>query len=198
MTKKLFLKELRRELSMLPFDEQEEAVSYYEEYLDEAEDEAVAIAGLGSPKALAKTIKLEAATAPTAKAPQTAREGVSKIWIVVAAIFSAPIALPLAISMFAVVFSLLVAVASVLFALMVASVAMTGAGIFVIGAGVVMLPLGVSTSLFFAGQGLFLLGLGLLWGKGMWLVSKATAVVLLRMLSKLFRRLSGKQSREVA
>ena len=197
MTKKEFIKELRRELSVLPFalpfDEQEEAVSYYEEYIEEAADEAAAIAGLGSPKALAKTIKLDTVVSPTARPPQTAKEGVSKIWIVIAGIFAAPLALPLAITFLALILSMLVAVGALIFAMNLGAFAVTVAGLFTILATLAMFPVGLPTVLFFAGMGLVTLALGLLWCKCMWHMSKSVTIVVLRMLAGLLRKLTRKQ-----
>jgi len=77
MNRKDFLKDLRRELERLPFEERESAITYYEEYLDEAgpENEAEAIRSFGSPASIAAGLRAEEAmnTPPT-----TPKEGGEK------------------------------------------------------------------------------------------------------------------------
>ena len=58
MTRLEFISALRAKLSMLPADEKEDAVQFYEEYFDEAgpENEQAVIEELGSPDAVAEKI----------------------------------------------------------------------------------------------------------------------------------------------
>ncbi|MDR1589363.1 MAG: hypothetical protein LBS51_04145 [Oscillospiraceae bacterium] len=59
MTRQEYLDKLRRLLRALPPDEIDAAVSFYEEYLDDAEDEAEALAALGHPREAAGRIAAE-------------------------------------------------------------------------------------------------------------------------------------------
>ena len=61
MNKETFLQELRKSLKVLPQQDRDEAVEFYEEYFDEAgvENEASVIAELGEPKVLAKKILID-------------------------------------------------------------------------------------------------------------------------------------------
>ena len=163
MNKHDFLKELRRELDRLPFEERENAIAYYEEYLDEAgpENEAEAIRGFGSPASIAASLRAEEAVSTPTTSP---KEGAKKSWLVILAIFSAPIAFPLLIGAAAVVFSLFVAVASIVFAFGVTSIALIGGGIVSIVAGIsALLSAGGITTMFFVGSGLLIMGIGILF-----------------------------------
>ncbi|MDR0445615.1 MAG: DUF1700 domain-containing protein [Oscillospiraceae bacterium] len=59
MTKQEYLDKLRRLLRALPQEEIDAAVSFYEEYLGDAENEAEAIAALGPPREVAGRIAAE-------------------------------------------------------------------------------------------------------------------------------------------
>ena len=136
MNRKEFLKDLRRALEHLPFEERENAVAYYEEYLDEAgpENEAEAIRGFGSPASIAASLRAEEAVSTP---PKTPKEGAKKTWLVILAIFSAPIAFPLLTVAAALVFSLFAVVAAIVFAFGVTAFALfVGGGMMLIGIGI--------------------------------------------------------------
>jgi|GEM_PF-552742 len=61
MNKETYLQELRKALKVLPQQDRDEAVEFYEEYFDEAgvENEAKVIEELGEPKALGKKILID-------------------------------------------------------------------------------------------------------------------------------------------
>ena len=192
MNRKDFLKELRRELERLPFEERESAIAYYEEYLDEAglENEADAIRGFGSPASIAAGLRAEEAVSTPATTP---KEGAKKSWLVILAVFSAPIAFPLLIAAAAVVFSLFVAVASIVFAFGVTSIALVGGGIATIIVGFsAILSAGGITTMFFAGGGLLIIGIGILfWFLTYFVATKLFGGMALLMSKFLHRRKRG-------
>ena len=71
MTRTAFLAALERLLAPLPEAEHKDALSYYEDYLDAAgpENEACAIAELGSPEEVARKILDEQSPAGSSAAP---------------------------------------------------------------------------------------------------------------------------------
>ena len=71
MTRTAFLAALERLLAPLPEAERKDALSYYEDYLDAAgpENEARAIAELGSPEEVARKILDEQSPAGSSAAP---------------------------------------------------------------------------------------------------------------------------------
>lgn len=162
MNKEQFLRDLRVTLSGLSPEELENAIQYYEEYFAEAgpEREAEILRELGSPQAVAAQIRvditLRGMDGPT---PPSAKKGISAVWVVILAIFAAPIALPLAIAVALLAFAMMVTVAAVLFAILVVVIALLGSGVLV---GICALPLfGVN---FAAGLTCFGAGLALTGG----------------------------------
>jgi len=158
MNRKEFLKDLRRALEHLPFEERENAISYYEEYLDDAgpEEEAAAIRGFGSPASIAVGLRAEQAISVP---PKTPKEGTKNVWLVILAIFAAPIALIPAIVVIVLAFALFV----VLFAFGVTAIALVGGGIVSVIAAFGVLITDFSTFLFFLGGGAALVGLGIVF-----------------------------------
>ena len=104
MDKNEFLSRLREKLKRLPPEDINDAMEYYEEYLEDAgpENEAAVIA------AVASQVLTDYAVKQMKKEP-SARRGLSTIWIVLLAIFASPIAIPVA-AVIAIVALVLVAV----------------------------------------------------------------------------------------
>lgn len=72
MTRDEYLKQLRLQIAALPLDEQNEAMEYYFNYFEDANDDAKVIEDLGSPEKLAAEIKEKFACVPAAAArPKT-------------------------------------------------------------------------------------------------------------------------------
>lgn len=74
MTKKQYMKKLEIELQALPIEEQKEALDYYSDFLDDAEDEEKAMEELGTPEELAQSIKDKIACVPEKKTTQKKNE----------------------------------------------------------------------------------------------------------------------------
>lgn len=64
MKREEYLKELKNHLLSLTTEEQNEAIQYYSDYFDEADDDEKVIAELGTPEELAKTIEEKFANVP--------------------------------------------------------------------------------------------------------------------------------------
>lgn len=164
MNRKEFLTELNLALSSLPEEERRDALLYYNEYLDDAglENEDEAIRELGSVQEIAARINAESAIREMEEHPVSPKKGFSAVWIVIIAILSAPIALPLA----ACAVGLIVVVAALALSLVVCIWA--GAIGCIVGGGtaiVLTFTEGVSplsSILLSAGGGLAAVGLGLL------------------------------------
>jgi len=192
MNRNTFLKELRRELDALPFEEREAAITYYEEYFDEAgpEREQETLNGLGTPAEIAAGLKVEYAVN---KPPKTPKEGASKVWMIILAIFAAPFALPLAITLAAVIFSLFVAFISIIFAIGVTAIALIIGGIFSIISGFVVVASSPLTTLFFLGSGIAILGLGVLFGYCTYIVATKLMGALARLLGRILDRVKARK-----
>jgi len=155
MNRKAFLTELRRELDRLPTEERENAIAYYEEFLDEAgpENEAATIQGFGAPRAIAAELRAEHVLSTPSKTP---REGALRLWVVILAIFASPIAIPVAMGLFLLIGSLIFAFGITAFALLVA-----GMGSIVGAFGVLLAD--PRTFLLFLGGGAAMTGLSVLF-----------------------------------
>jgi uncharacterized membrane protein len=165
MTRTDFMAELRHLLRALPQAEIDEALSYYAAYLDDAEDENLAIAELGSPKEVAGLIIAELASSPD---PEKARSsgGIRNTRIILLTAFASPVLIPVAIAALVCVIALLV--------VLLALFAVSGA-LLLLGAASLLLSIAViaqdfAFGLSVAGMGLVALGLGWLMLRGMtWL-----------------------------
>ena len=159
MGKNEFLSQLRKKLKRLPQAEIDSAVSYYEEYLSEAgqENERHVLNELGSPSVVASKIIGEFAMSDAAT-----HEGKSLkwIWIVILSIFASPIALPLAIGIAVVVFSLIIVLFSVLLAVSISGVALAASGLLFVVTGFWLLFSEFATAMFLLGLGLLTAAIG--------------------------------------
>lgn len=165
MSKDEFLRGLRAALDGMTPEEIDSAIQYYEEYFDEAgpERESEILRELGSPQAVAAQIRVDITLrrmdGPT---PPSAKKGISAIWMVILAIFAAPIALPLAIAAVLMAFALVITVAAVLLALFIVVVALLCSGLIVGIASFPMFTISFAAGLLCLGTGLALTGASLL------------------------------------
>ncbi|MDR1217539.1 MAG: DUF1700 domain-containing protein [Oscillospiraceae bacterium] len=196
MTKRKFLDKLSRLLRALPRDEIDAAVSYYDEYISDAEDEAEAIASLGSPWEVAGRIAAGAAAGIGAAGESVEagkkRGGARTASMIVLAIFALPIGLPLAIAFAAVAFSVAVAVLAVLasFGVAAASLILGGLICSLIGAAAILRDFALGLAV--TGEGLIMLGAGWLallafvwlWKRGVVSAARAIGRSILRRVRK--------------
>ncbi len=107
MDKTRYLGILHKKLKVLPHDEYETAMGYYQEFFAEATTEEEALAALPDPNSAAAKILLEFGE----------KEKKFPVGLVVAAVLTSPITFPIAIALAAVGFSLFVTVISLGFSL---------------------------------------------------------------------------------
>jgi len=175
-----YIAALRQAIRVLPPEEIDQALAYYDEYLHDASDPAAAMAGLGTPKEVAASIL----ASYVGKASSKPSLGV--LWAVVLGVLAAPIAAPLAIG----VLALLIGLIAVIFSLAVGGAAFTlaGAGAFV--AGLTAISQGLSAALTLAGGGLLAAGAGLLFTFGIIHLARLGVTGLARLVIKLTRKSS--------
>ena len=175
MNRATFLEQLRRRLAGLPQEEVDAALTYYNEYFDDAgpEREAEAIASLGSPEEVAAQVLGDYALRnPTAPAPAGTKKRSNVGWILLC-IFAAPIGLPIALGIALTFILLLMALAMVILAVLLAAVSLIAGGLVSGVAGGSVLAADPFTGLLFLGLGLSAVGLGLLvWVFGVFLARK--------------------------
>ena len=167
MNRSEFFNKLEQGLSKVSKEEKDAALDYYNEYFDDAgaENEEKVIEELGSPMQIAARIKADYAVKKLNEDTKpTVKKGISAVWVVILAIFAAPIALPLAIGAAALAIGLLAALIGILIALVVSTAAFFIGGILVIASGIAVIATSVPASIFAIGVGLLILGTALLIG----------------------------------
>ncbi len=157
MTRSEWMSDLRERLSHLPQEEREAALSYYEEYFDEAgaDREQAVMNELGSPAAVASRILADHAVKAARQAPNSPRKGLSALWFVLLAVFAAPLALPAFFGLLGIV----IAVIASIFAIGVAAVALMVGGIGLFFGGIVGLFTTPASALVLFGAAFLLWGL---------------------------------------
>jgi uncharacterized membrane protein len=174
MGKAEFLNTLEKKLRVLPENERRDALEYYDGYISDSESEEAAISELGTPGEVAAII-LAGYVGETSDEKRTTEKvtppaesgwgGMRMTWVIIIAIFAAPIAFPIIIVIAALGFTFFVVLASLIFAFAVTAFALFVGGI----VSLVLFPFTMfqdfAFSLVSAGTGLIALGLGILFVK---------------------------------
>lgn len=163
MNQESFLLELKKKLRRLPKDEIDNILLYYKEYFEDSEksDEEV-IQELGLPSSIASQILAEYAFDDT---KQNRGKGYS-IFLIILAIFAAPIGIPLAIGGIILLFAMLIVIAALLICFAAVVFSFLAAGIAVCIGGVAVILESPATSIFYIGAGLVIIGLSILLAYG--------------------------------
>lgn len=157
-------------------DEANSAINYYAEYLEDAFDnggqEGVdqAIKELGTPKKLASKIiaDVNVKRMDGNFSELKVKEKASSNWLLILAIFSAPIWSPIALALAIVSVVLIFVICVVIFSLMFSGACMALAGVASVIGGILVIVDSYATALYISGVGLVVLGLGILLMLGMW------------------------------
>ena len=164
MNRNEYMKELEQALKRLPKAEREEALSYYNEYFDDAgpEREAEVMEELGDAKGIATQIVKEVALKRLAepKPEKAARKGLSTLWIVLLALCAAPIGLPLLLAVVIFGLAMVIMVFSIFAALLICGVVFVAVGIVSAVAGIYFLPAQMASGIFILGTALGESGVG--------------------------------------
>ena len=198
MNKEEFITSLRKELRKLPPEEIVSATEYYEEYFlegaQDGEDAAAAetrlIQEIGSPKAVAAQIKAEYASRVLSgdetalKYKPTVGNKISAAWWVVLGVLAAPVGIPVAIALGAVIFALWVAVFAVIISLYAGSVGILAGGLAALVFGIISIVTSFSTALMCLGGGLALIAMAALIGVGLTVLVKKIILVPSRLAQK--------------
>lgn len=192
MNRSEFFIKLEQGLSKVSKEEADNAISYYNEYFDDAgfENEQKVIEELGSPAQIAARIKAESAVKELEQPAPSVKKGISAIWWVLLAIFAAPIALPIAIACAAVAIGLVLAALGIVIALIVAVAAFFGSGIFIIVAGIAVIATSIPTSLYTVGVGMAILGGAILIGILVALAARGIFSGIAKLMNKLLKKKS--------
>lgn len=178
MRKEEYLAELSKRLRRLPRREYEEAMSYYREYFAEAgpEMEQQVMHDLGTPQEAARQIirntVCEKMNEPTA---HTRKRNGSLLWMIILGIFALPIAIPVAISLVAVLFAIVLCGACLWLCGIAAFLMLAGGGAAAVVGGIIASASYPASGLANIGMGILCIGFGLLTlllvlctGRGLW------------------------------
>ena len=175
-----YIAALRQAIRVLPPEEIDQAVAYYDEYLHDAQDPAAAMAGLGTPKEVAASILASYVGKASSK------PSLSVQWAVVLGVLATPVAAPLAIGVLALLIGLLAGI----FAMAAVGAAVTLAGLGTAAAGVAVISQSLSSALTLAGSGLLVAGFGLLFTFGIIQLARLGVTGLAGLVVKLTRKSS--------
>lgn len=214
MTRVEFISSLRKELRKLPPEEIVAATEFFEEYFDEAvesldtagmtedgaqrlreDTEARLIAELGSPKSVAKQIRAEYASrilegeAPAGAEKVSVGSKISAVWWVIIGICSAPVSIPIAVSIGCAAFGIIVAVLSIMISVYCGIIAAAIGGIGLVVAGCAAIPAAVTTAVMFIGFGLIAMAVAAAAGVGAFIGTRE----LIRWLARLARSVNEKR-----
>lgn len=201
MNRTEFISQLKENLSNLPAEERENAISYYTEYLDDAvvgnlnensntNIEERIIRELGSPSKIASQIIGNYAVSDIATSPKSAQKGLSTLWIVILAIFASPIALPIAFGAVALAFALIVTIFSFVFAFALAAAAciVSGGFIIIVGFRILLTSFDFATFFLFVGGGLITIAIGIIFGWLTIFLTKKSLSLMAQLLGKFLLR----------
>ncbi|MGE8034480.1 DUF1700 domain-containing protein [Lysinibacillus sp. NPDC093692] len=195
MNRASFLKKLRGKLQRLPAHEIDIALAYYEEYFDEAgeENEQKIIQQLGSPSHVASQIMADYALKDLETTSTSTKKNMSAIWIIILAILSAPLSLPLLAVAIALIFSFGAVVFSVIIAIIATVLSIFFGGIVALISGFFILTQHWPTAILFMGVGFIVTGLGILLFPIVARVIKTIVVVCVEALGKIFHKITKKR-----
>ncbi len=195
MNRASFLKKLRGKLQRLPAHEIDAALAYYEEYFDEAgeENEQRVIQQLGSPSHVASQIMADYALKDLEATSTSTKKNVSAIWLIILAILSAPLSLPLLVVAIALIFSFGAVIFSVIIAIIATMLGIFFGGIVALISGFFILTQHWQTAILFMGVGFIVTGLGILLFPIVARLIKTIVVVCVEALGKLFHKMTKKR-----
>ena len=160
MTKKEYMKKLAYQLRRLPKEDFDKAMDYFEEYFEDAgiENEQKAIEDLGAPEEAASALILDLAQENAVKPPKTMKRRFSALWIAILALFAAPIALPLALGILAVIGAVILGILAVVGGILISALAAIAGSVL----GIAIIPQTFGGGLVTIGLSLMLIGCGIL------------------------------------
>jgi len=194
MTKHEYLEQLRKELRRLPKEEVERAVNYYEEYFDEAGEENFESTAeeLGPPASIAPQILKDAAILSIKEPAKSVKSSAQAVWMVILAIFAAPIGLPIGFALVVTIGALAVAVLAVIAAVVLAFVVMIASGVVTIATSLVFVFTNGVEGIMPLGAGMAAMGTGII---GLYLIVVCGKWILLGIARLFQRRITGRNAK---
>lgn len=191
MNREIYMRSLRERLRKLPKEDQDMAMEYFREYFDEAgpDNEKQAIEDLGTPQQAAEQIIMNLAVKKSEEVEQAGvKRSFSAVWIGILAVFAAPIAIPLALGIVALLGGIGVAVVAVLASLVVAGAAVAAAAVVTIVLSAAMLFQSPANAIATMGAGFLCMGVGLLICPFAVSLTKGCMQIIAKAFGKMVRR----------
>jgi len=182
MNKEMFMNKLKDRIRRLPQEEYNDAIAYYEEFFDECDNEAEVIGKLGTPEQVAAQILADFGERELKDNSSAGR----KTWIMILAIFSFPVLVPVAIALIVVAFSMFVTI----FSLIISGGVVMIAGVAAMALSFLFIFQDISAWLLFFGSGLMCVGIGGVMISGCMWLAKISSVALAKFGSMVLRRSS--------
>ena len=182
-----FINKLRDSLKMLPQEDIDSAVSYYEEYFDEAGEENIqsVLDELGSPSAVASKVigeySLKEIESEKSEDKKPNDSSLKLLWIVLIAFLVSPIAIVIV----PVAFAFLVTIFAVLFAFFMVGIALSVTSIATFIGSLFTLFIHFPTAIFLLGASLFIASIGVAFVLVGWWVIRSV----IRLMTKIFASL---------
>lgn len=181
-----YIKELERLIGQLTTAEQQDVVEYYREYLMDAglETYQQAVDELGTPRSLARKILADysirvseqnnqESQQASRSTVQATKSNVRTVWLIVLALLSTPVTIPILIVVAALLFAMVAVLGSLVVAAFAVFLSVIAIGVAGCVAGLFVIWQTPWTGLFYLGMGLFALGASLIaWLILKWIGSK--------------------------
>lgn len=160
MKKEEYISLLKQQLKGLEDTEIQDAVSYVEEYFDEAQDDAQVLQDLGMPDKFAAHLKTESVLKQDPTTYQSPHKLIKNIAIILGGMFGLPIALPLLLCIIIVLFCMVLVIFLMILSLIIATIGFLYSAAASLCVGFIYAQ-GVGDICMHVGVSLILLGLGL-------------------------------------
>ena len=191
MTRNEFFETLKARLGALLESEREKAVQYYEEYFNDAlesgKTEQQIIDEIGSIDRIVENIRAEFAFEKAKQKPNARNTG-KLVGIILLALFSAPITLPLAITFLAVIITIVAVVFAVVVSLGAAAIALVASAFVTVFVAPIA---GVSA----VGATFLLIGIGVLLGLATYFIARGCTFLIVSMCRGIYRKLSKNEAK---
>ncbi len=166
MTKQAYLDQLRKYLKKLPAADYADAMEYFTEYFEEADEEQAQqlMRELGTPKEAARDLiqNLLDKKITEQAASATPKKKSHIFWIALLSICAAPIGIPLLIALLLILFALFICAAAIVFSVFCCALAFFLVGGKLMIRGLLAIPYSLSGSFLIAGSGFLTVGIGIL------------------------------------
>ena len=168
MTRADYMKTLAYNLRHLPKEDYDRAIEYFEEYFNEAgpEHEQTAIEDLGTPEEASRELIMDLAEKNIQEPPKTVKRGLHAVWIGILGVCAAPIALPMLLIFFCLIFMLVIVLFALLLSVFAAAVCTAAGGVMGIVGGAALTFRTFADGIATVGLGLVIFGLGILFVYG--------------------------------